>query len=708
MRDRVALHIARILGKGRDGSPTTVGTGFVAPHGYLATCAHVATKALTGSDKTSAAPPRGVLSFELQDEENKLHQYEAECVAEYWGPAREKCSPGTRGDYALLRILDHERPPPEGLFSAEDPAARKIWGFGFPTEGNHAAPREGCGASGEIEPMKRRDGVTAFHALHAEHPFIVAGFSGAPLFACDHSGLRTGPVIGMNQAVGVNAPGTAFLLSAGIFARMHQEIAAKAYKRTFEPSPIDLPSLRRNEGKALLAEAANKAGPSVESATEKFAETARRKRNMLPEPYSAGLLEDLTDDISAAFARTVRPDATSIGGFAADLLYFLRLEVPEFDEGSEVLRKVQTDAMALVGALAPSETHALSAGTGGYGVWPPGLQTNLAVRAAELLQRVDEVSGQGWSSADLAVIEDEARAIRRAARSMSPDWARMNGSAVRIKERAKALGFEPFREAGGSLLAALREASHQTIADLPPLAAFRELPFTPEMIQIPTGSFLMGSPKDEVGRHPDEGPQHRVDIRTPFALARHPVTVDEFDRFCDETGRKKFRDAGSKQGSRPVINVTLTDAQSYCDWLSAQTGAVYRLPSEAEWEYACRAETETARYWGDAFDPVQANTESAIGHPTSVAAYPSNPWGLYDMLGNVWEWCADIWADDYRSGRIQAAFQSSPGETDRVLRGGSWNGNAGNCRSAYRNRNAPGIRYNRIGFRPARGQAPGL
>lgn len=206
----------------------------------------------------------------------------------------------------------------------------------------------------------------------------------------------------------------------------------------------------------------------------------------------------------------------------------------------------------------------------------------------------------------------------------------------------------------------------------------------PEMVWIPAGSFMMGSPESESDRGSDEGPRHKVQIRS-FALGKTEVTFDDYDRFADATARQRPDDNGWGRGSRPVINVSWEDAVAYAEWLSGETGRHYRLPSEAEWEYAARAGTETERYW-----------------PTPAEGEP-NDWRQYDILGNVWECVQDCYVNSYQG----APGDGTPREVDgtcenRVLRGGSWDNGPLDVRSANRNRSAPVNRINGIGFRLAR------
>lgn len=433
--------------------------------------------------------------------------------------------------------------------------------------------------------MARRDGLQGFHQLQDTHPFITSGFSGAPLFAQTACGVPTGPVIGIAVSVRPKHPGAAFLLPAAPFARMRQEIHDAAFGRQFIPRAIDAEGARRRRDSQELSDAAASPAAAVTPAAEAFLEIARRSRNMLPEPYSDGLLEELVDDILAGFARAITPDPTSLGRLAADLLVFLRLDAHAAEtEEREALRDLQADARGLLGALSAPATLALQAAAEpGRQAWPPGLRQDLRDFAARLLEATEETRAQAGESDALAVIEDESRAIRRATREPAPNWAALNGSAARIDDRAAALGASPLAETGAALHAALRAATHAAIAALPPLATFREHPHAPEMVVIPAGSFLMGSPEDEEDRDDDEGPQQEITFARSFALARDPISFDEYDAFCEATGRDKPYDEGWGRGRRPAIYVSWEDAQAWCAWMTEQTGAPWRLPSEAEW-----------------------------------------------------------------------------------------------------------------------------
>ncbi len=235
----------------------------------------------------------------------------------------------------------------------------------------------------------------------------------------------------------------------------------------------------------------------------------------------------------------------------------------------------------------------------------------------------------------------------------------------------------------------------------------------PEMVVLPSDEFWMGSTPEEQERfeldefdRKWESPRHLVRIDRPFAMGRYPVTFEEYGVYCDVADIEMPDDENWGRGRRPVINVSHDEATNYCDWLSDRTGAEYRLPSEAEWEYACRAGTDTAYWWGDDWDEKRANGASDIGKTTEVGIYDPNPWNLCDVHGNVWEWCADHWLESYDLPRSQTPINATEGSSLRVQRGGSWDDHPWDLRSASRDGYRPGLRYRSIGFRLARTLTP--
>ncbi len=193
-----------------------------------------------------------------------------------------------------------------------------------------------------------------------------------------------------------------------------------------------------------------------------------------------------------------------------------------------------------------------------------------------------------------------------------------------------------------------------------------------EWIEIPGGLFGMGSPGNEKDRSGNE--TSRMVMVGACKMSRFAVTFDQYDAFCDEMGVQKPGDQGWGREQRPVINVNWEDANNFALWMGS------RLPTEAEWEYACRAGTILAFNTGDSLSKSQANYDGPKTMP--VGSFPPNAWGLYEMHGNVWEWCND-WYDGNSTGA-----QTNPAEPSawsyRVLRGGSWNDDARRCRSASR------------------------
>ena len=221
----------------------------------------------------------------------------------------------------------------------------------------------------------------------------------------------------------------------------------------------------------------------------------------------------------------------------------------------------------------------------------------------------------------------------------------------------------------------------------------------PAMIVIPAGEFWMGSPKSEDERNSDER-RHRVKIERSFAIGQYAVTFEEYDRFCADGGKTKPEDESWGRGDRPVINVSWLDALDYTEWLSAQTGQPYRLPTEAEWEYAARAGTETAFWWGNDISPDQANYGANLRKTVPVDHFQPNPWGLYQVHGNVWEWTGSAYDKDY--GGAEKRCTKNDILVPLAVRGGGWSNQPARVRSAFRLRLNPTYRNHYTGFRLAR------
>ena len=225
----------------------------------------------------------------------------------------------------------------------------------------------------------------------------------------------------------------------------------------------------------------------------------------------------------------------------------------------------------------------------------------------------------------------------------------------------------------------------------------------PEMVVMPPGTFEMGSPETEFGHRPEEGPVHYVCIQRPYAIGRYTITAEEFERFREATGWYLRPELIWARGRFPVINIRLSDATRYAQWLSAETGQRYRLPTEAEWEYACRAGTLTPFHYGESvscrdvhFNPTFPYEEARqrrrwfmprclpLSSALEVGSKPANAWGLHEMHGNVWEFTANPWTSSHihacRDGSINADVRSDW----VVVKGGSWFDPAVLARSAAR------------------------
>jgi len=269
-----------------------------------------------------------------------------------------------------------------------------------------------------------------------------------------------------------------------------------------------------------------------------------------------------------------------------------------------------------------------------------------------------------------------------------------------------------------------------------------------KLVRIPAGKFLMGSPETEKDRQKDEV-QHEVTISKPFYMGMTHVTVDQFAAFVKDSGYKtdgekdanaiplkiidgkleggkvgvvSWRNPGFEQKSdHPVVRISWNDAQAFCAWLSKKTGKTVTLPTEAQWEYACRAGTTTAYPWGDNPDDGKgwANLadqslqkmlpnapadwkffawDDGFVFTAPVASFKPNAFGLYDMIGNAWQWCQDKYGAYKPEAVTDPAGSTDPTNWNRVLRGGSWDDFPGDCRSAFRHRYNPGNHSMRGGF----------
>jgi formylglycine-generating enzyme required for sulfatase activity/uncharacterized protein YodC (DUF2158 family) len=217
-----------------------------------------------------------------------------------------------------------------------------------------------------------------------------------------------------------------------------------------------------------------------------------------------------------------------------------------------------------------------------------------------------------------------------------------------------------------------------------------------EMVLVPAGTFVMGSPESEEDRDDDER-QHEVTLTKPFNMGKYEVTQEQWEAVMGDNP------SSTKGAKLPVTDVSWEDCQEFIKKLNAKTDGGYRLPTEAEWEYSCRAGTTTAFSFGDEITPQDANyDQSNIGKPVAVGSYRPNAFGLYDMHGNVWEWC-EYWYEDYPAGAVTDPKGPATGAL-RVLRGGSFFIFGSNARSSYRVNDycSPANRDYSIGFRLAR------
>ena len=365
-------------------------------------------------------------------------------------------------------------------------------------------------------------------------------------------------------------------------------------------------------------------------------------------------------------------------------------------------------------------------------------------RLTEVLRQLKEEEERQW----LAAGREDSRAPYETYANAWPSGAHLEQARKRINEIAEA---EAWAAKGFVKIDAVGDDGAKEGRWIEPGSGigFRDMVGGPEMVIVPSGSFMMGTADGEIAalttgyghQFKDEAPQHRVAIPKPFALGKYAVTRGQFATFVSATGHstqggarvwtgkewrfdpaKSWRDPGFRQDDQhSVVCVNYKDAKAFADWLSRQTGHEYRLPTEAEWEYAARAGTTGAFWWGSSIWTDQANYDGNYtygGGPKGrfrqmtepAGSFKPNPWGLYQVHGNVWEWCGDAWHESYKDKpealKATGRAWNADGGSARVIRGGSWINFPQHLRSAYRLRNSSGYRSGSLGFRVARTLSP--
>lgn len=232
---------------------------------------------------------------------------------------------------------------------------------------------------------------------------------------------------------------------------------------------------------------------------------------------------------------------------------------------------------------------------------------------------------------------------------------------------------------------------------------FKDCAACPPLVSLPAGSFTMGSNVSD----PSEKPAHQVAIGAPFAIGKYEVTVQQWNACVNAGGCPKIVQAANTGSNAPMRDLSWDDAQQYAKWLSGVSGKPYRLPTEAEWEFAARAGTSTLYWWGERMAAGKANCKDcgqpwAEERPADAGSFAANPWGLYDTSGSVWEWVADCWHASYKNAPADGHSWDQPNCALRVIRGGSWREGAAYMVASTRFRYDAGVRHAQNGFRVAR------
>ncbi|HJV54017.1 MAG TPA: formylglycine-generating enzyme family protein [Noviherbaspirillum sp.] len=240
----------------------------------------------------------------------------------------------------------------------------------------------------------------------------------------------------------------------------------------------------------------------------------------------------------------------------------------------------------------------------------------------------------------------------------------------------------------------------------PPVAGIseaRDCTACPELVVLPAGSFTMGSNSSD----PSEKPAHHVTLAHPFAIGKNEVTVEQWNACTEAGGCPRIANEANRPGNTPVRDVSWDDAQQYVKWLGKQTGKDYRLPTEAEWEYAARGGTASKFWWGEQMRKGMANCKDCgepwqQDSPASAGSFPANRYGLHDVNGSVWEWVSDCWHNNYKGAPANGRSWDEANCRVRVIRGGSWRDGASYMPVTTRFKYDASVRYSQNGFRVAR------
>lgn len=458
-----------------------------------------------------------------------------------------------------------------------------------------------------------------------------------------------------------------------------------AYQQERRPASVNelLAQLRRATGptdEELAAQAAQKAAQQEKDQQEQLERERQRKKELAAQAEQARLTEQKRQALAVEMAARREAEAKAAA-----------LEKVRLDQQRRALEAKQR-AEAEAAALARKQT----------------LREQLQARR----------------DADAKKARDEREELQRKAAQLKAEAAYRSEQERHRKQLA---------ERNAAELAALMPTAGSPVADPSGVLRDRFIDGTgvgPDLVLIPTGRFQMGSHEHEhavaikAGAQKNwldrETPQHWVGIEQPIAMGRFPVTVGQWRQFVRATGWESQSDTDwrapgfAQDDDHPVIGVSWMDVQLYLRWLSEKTGQTYRLPSESEWEYACRAGTKTAFSFGDSITTEQANYDGnytyngsargAFRQGTSKAGtFPPNPWGLFDMHGNVWEWTQDVVHDSYVGAPVDgSAWEEGGDPVRRILRGGSWLYNPRYLRSSVRNGFSAVLANDIVGFRVAR------